>query len=93
MYIVLSACVTSLRTSCHSMMQPSLGCSDPEDRILKCVTSDISVTLRKAAPNISDAIARGPVESEKVRLVSLSTTEIAEITRLKKKKKNPIFRV
>ena len=88
MYIVSSACVTSLRTSCHSMMQPTLGCSDPEDRILKCVTSDISVTLGEAA-NISDAIARGPVESEKVRLVSLSTTEIAEITRLKK----TIFRV
>ena len=48
--------------------------------------SDISVALRKTILTISDSIETGPpVESEIVRVVSLSTTEITEITRFRRK--------
>ena len=63
---------------------------DFEDRIFNRVISDISVVLKKTTVTISDSIETGAsVDSEIVRVVSLSTTEITEITRFK----NPIFRV
>ena len=66
---------------------------DPEDRIFNCVVSDIFVVLRKTILAISDSIETGlPVETEIVRVVSFTLTEVAEITRLKKKKKT-IFRL
>ena len=52
---------------------------DPEDRIFNHVISDISVVLRETTLTISDSI-----ESEIVRAVFLSTTEITEIIRFKK---------
>ena len=59
---------------------------NPEDRILNRVISDIFVVLRKTIHTFSDSIETGsPVESEIVRVVSLSPTEITEITRLQKK--------
>ena len=60
----------------------------PEDRNFYRVISDISVVLRKTTLTILDSIQTdSPVESEIVRVVSLSTTEITEITRLKKQNK------
>ena len=59
----------------------------PEDRIFDHVISDISVLLRETTLSLSISDSLGTVsqvESEKVRVVSLSTTEITEITRLKK---------
>ena len=54
------------------------------------VTSDMSIVLRETILAISDSIETGtPVESEIVRVVSLSTTEISEKARFKK----TIFRV
>ena len=62
---------------------------DPEDRIFNRNISDIFVVLRETTLTVSDSIETGsPVETEKVRVISLSTTEITEITRFKK----PIFR-
>ena len=63
----------------------------PEDRIFNRVMSDISVVLREVTLTTLDSIGTiSPVESEKVRLVSLGTTKITGITRSKKtnKKKN-----
>ena len=61
---------------------------DPEDRIFNRVISDISVVLRETTLTISDSIEAGSaVESEIVCVVvSLSKTEITEITGLKKKR-------
>ena len=64
---------------------------DTKDRISNRVISDASVVLRETTLTFSDSIETGlPVKTEIVRVVSLSTTEITEITRLKK---NTIFRV
>ena len=61
---------------------------DPEDQIFNRVLSDISVPLRQTTLNTSDSMETdSPFETEKVRVVSLSTMEITEITRFKKKKK------
>ena len=58
--------------------------SDPEDRIFNRVISDISVVPRETTLTISDCIETGsPRETEIVRVVSLSTTEIPETTRFK----------
>ena len=66
-------------------MKSGFKVSYPEDRISNRVISDISVVLRKTTLNISDSIeTSSPVESEIVRVISLGTTEISEITRLKK---------
>ena len=56
----------------------------PGDRLFKSCISVISVILRETTLTISDWTGE-PVsmESEIVRVVSLSTTEISEITRLK----------
>ena len=60
---------------------------DPEDRIFNRAISDISVVLRETTLTISYSIETGSqVETEKVRVVSLSSTEITEITWFKKKK-------
>ena len=49
------------------------------------VILDISVVLRETTLISSDSIETGsPVETEIVRVVSLSKTEITEITRFKK---------
>ena len=59
--------------------------------IFNRINSDIFVELRETTLTISDSIEAGsPVETEIVRVVSLSTTEITEITRFKKKKKNDL---
>ena len=56
--------------------------SDLEYRVLNRVISDISVVLGETNLTFSDSIATGsPVESEIVRVISLSTTEMTEITR------------
>ena len=56
----------------------------PEDRIFNRAISDISVVLRESTLAISDSIETcSPFESEIVSVVTLSTTEITEITRLK----------
>ena len=58
---------------------------DHEGRILNRVIVDISNVLWETSLTVSDSIETGsPVESEIVRVVSLSTTEITEITRSKK---------
>ena len=50
------------------------------------VISDIYVKLRETTLTISDFTETGsPVEFNIVRVVSLSTTEITEMTRFKKK--------
>ena len=68
--------------------------SHPEDRFffffffqsLNRVISDMSVVLRESTLTISDSIETvSPVEPGIVRVVSVSTTEITQITRLKKK--------
>ena len=65
----------------------SLRYHDPEDRIFNRVISDISVVLRETTLILPDSIETGSlVETEIVRVVSLSKTEITEISRLKKKK-------
>ena len=62
---------------------------EPEDRIFNRLISGNSVLLGETALTISHSIETdSPVETEIVRVVSLSTTEIPEITRLK-----TIFRV
>ena len=63
---------------------------DLEDRVFNRVISDISVVLGETTLTISDSVETGsPVESEIVRVVSLRTAELTEITRFK----NPIIRV
>ena len=48
------------------------------------VITDISVVLRETCLTISDSIETGPpIETDIVRVVSLSTTETSEITRFK----------
>ena len=49
---------------------------DPEDGIFNRVIFDISIVLRETTLTVSDSI-------ETVKLVSLSTTEITQITRLR----------
>ena len=67
---------------CRQLRYPHLG-----DQIFNCVISDISVVQRETTLTISDSIVKGlPVESKILRVVSLSTIEIKEITRLKLKK-------
>ena len=57
---------------------------NPEDRIFNRAISDSSVVQRETTLAISDSIYTGsPVEIEIVRVVSLCTTELSEITRLK----------
>ena len=57
---------------------------DPEDRIFNRVISDTSVVIRGATLSTSDFIEKGSAaETEIVRVVSLSKTEITDITRLK----------
>ena len=52
----------------------------PEDRIFNRVISDIFVVIRKTTLTLSDFIETvPPVESERPRTLSLSTTEITEI--------------
>ena len=71
------------RVKCH------LRHPDSEDRMLNSIISDISIVQRETTLTISDSIETGSnVETEIVRVVSLSTTEITEITRLKTKQKN-----
>ena len=54
---------------------------DHEDRIFNRVISHISVVLRETTLTISGSIDTGSaVESEIVRVVFLSATEISEIT-------------
>ena len=63
-----------------------LSYPDSEDRIFNRVITDISVVLKETTLTISDSIETGsPVETKIVRVVSLKTTEIIEITRLKEK--------
>ena len=58
-----------------------------EDQIFNHVISDISLVLRETTLTTSDSIETGsPIETEIVRVVSLSTTEITEITRFKTKR-------
>ena len=58
--------------------------SDSEDRKFNRVISHFSVVLREITLTILDFNEPGsPVESKTVRVVSLSTTEITEIPRLK----------
>ena len=64
--------------------------SDPENRMFNCVITEIYVVRRETTRTISDSTETcSPVESEIVRVVSLSATEVNEMTRFK----NPIFRV
>ena len=63
--------------------------SDPENRIFNRVFSDISVVLMETTLTISESIDTGSViEIEIVRVVSLSATEVTEITRFKEKIKH-----
>ena len=62
----------------------ALRYSNPEKRSFNRVISDNSVVLRETTLTISDSVeASSPVESEIVRVGSLGTTEITEITRLR----------
>ena len=64
--------------------------SDPVDRTFSRIISDISFGLRETTLTISDSTGTcSPFETEIVRVVSPSTTEITEIITIKK----PIFRV
>ena len=69
---------------CH-FLKVLLRHPDPEDRIFNRFISDISIVLRETTLTISGSIETvSPVESERVRVVSLSSTEITEITRFQK---------
>ena len=58
---------------------------NPDDRIFNRVISVISVVQRETTLTITDSIETGsPLVSEIVRVVSLSTTEITEITGFRK---------
>ena len=60
-----------------------VSCPDPEYRIFNRVISDISVVLRETILTVQHYIETvSPVKS--VRVISISTTEITDITRLKK---------
>ena len=60
-----------------SVLSNCFKVSDPEDRTFNHVISDISIVLREATLTISDSIETvSAVESEIMRVVSLSTTEI-----------------
>ena len=63
-----------------------LKVSDPGDRFLNRVISVISVVLRETTPTFSDfteeTVSIVSIEYEVLRVVSLSTTEISEETRL-----------
>ena len=73
-----------------SFTDDKLRYPDPEDRIFNRVISDISVVKREITLTISDTIEIvSPGESEMGTVVSLSTTEISEITRFE----NTIFGV
>ena len=62
-----------------------MGLRYPEDRIFNRLILDISFVLRENTLTFSDSIETlSPVEFVLVRVVSLSTTEVTEITRLKK---------
>ena len=64
--------------------------SDPEGRTSNSVVSGISVVLMETTLTILDSIEAGsPVECEIVRVVSLSTMEVTEMTQFTKL----IFRV
>ena len=66
----------------------SLEYLDPVDRNFNRVIVDISVVQRETTLTFSDAIETGsPLETEIVRVVPLSITEMTEITLFKKKKK------
>ena len=78
--------------TCDRPLPVEFKVSIPEDRIFNRVISNISVVLRETTLTITDSIGTGsPVESEIVRVVFPSTTEMAEITR--SEIKTPIFRV
>ena len=71
---------------CHTITKGDLSYPDPEDRSFNRVISDISVVQRENIFTISDSIEKGsPVETEILKMVCLSTTEITEITRLQKR--------
>ena len=62
----------------------TLRYSNPEDWNFNRVISDMSVVLRETILTILDSIETGsPLETETARVVSISTTEITEITRFK----------
>ena len=66
---------------CKSLETTTFKVSRPENRIFNRVISDISAVSREATLT-SDSIERdSQVETEIVRVVFLSTTEITEITR------------
>ena len=70
----------------QSLFWKKVKFADPEDRIFNRFISDISVVLREIIVTFSDSIETdSPVKTEIIRVVSLSTTEITEITRFKKK--------
>ena len=55
---------------------------NPAGRVFNRNFSDISVVLRETTLTISDSIETGsPVEPKMVRIVSIGTMEITEITR------------
>ena len=59
----------------------SLRYPDPEGRIFNRFISDISVVRRETTLTISDSIETvSQVDTKKVRVVSLTKTEIADIT-------------
>ena len=73
-----------------SKQKPNLTYLYPEDRIFNRVIWDISVVVRETTLTISDSTETvSPVKSQIVRVASLDTTEITEITRFKQ----PFFRV
>ena len=56
---------------------------DPAERFFNRVISYMNLVLRETSLTISDSIETGsPLESEIVRMVSPSSTEISDITRL-----------
>ena len=62
--------------------------SIPEHRIFNRVFSDFSVVLRETTLAVSDSTVTSLLdESEIVRVVSLYTMEVSEVTRLEKNKK------
>ena len=78
----------SYMKTCHNVAsrKSAVRYSDPKDRIFNRVISDISVVLWETTLTVSDSVKTvSPVKSEIVRVVSLSTTEITETTRFKKK--------
>ena len=73
----------------QGLFEKGLRYPDLEDRICNRDTLNISVVLKETTLTISDSnVTVSPVQPEVVRVVSLGSTEITEITRVK----NPIFR-